>query len=94
MKKEQIGFITVDAGLVQVGDPCYTSDGMNHAEDWSKFCDKLFKDQKDGVYLVKHEAGANGKAIIVSTAYGDGLYPVYIKRNKEGSILQLIVDFR
>lgn len=94
MKKEKVGFITVDAGLVQIGDPCYTSDGRNHCEDWTKFCDKLFKSQKDGVLSVNHDAGAPGKAIVIQTAYGDGVYPVYVKRDENGSILQLIVDFK
>lgn len=93
-KREQVGYITVDAGLVQVGDPCYTSENQNHCNDWTKFCDKLFKNQKEGVLKVNHEAGAPGKAIVVNTAYGDGVYPVYVKRDDNGNILQLIVDFR
>lgn len=28
-----------------------------------------------------------------STGYGDGLYPVFVKRNAEGRIMQVLIDF-
>jgi len=53
------GYVDVDAGLMMVGDPCYTlpdRDGDpgygNHARDelgpdWSKFCDRLWEEEEE-----------------------------------------------
>ena len=87
-KKELIGYITVDAGLVSIGDPCYQSDGQSDYADWNKFCDKLFQDQefkKDNVYRIDHD-GMAGKAMVFGTLYGDGIYPVSVNRDSEGRI--------
>lgn len=89
MKKgvlEQIGTIGVDAGLCWVGDPCYcvTPDADNHpAQTWDEFCEKT----KEGDHWI-FEAG-----ICVTTAYGDGEYPVFIERNQAGRITKLLVVF-
>jgi hypothetical protein len=81
MKKEQIGYITVDSGTIQVGDPCY-----------NVVYDEIVEDLiKTTPLKVPHKPGVEGKSIIVSTAFGDGIYPVYIKYDKYGIPYQLIV---
>ena len=77
-KKELAGYITVDAGLVQLGDPCYEVNSMEEIE---------FDDEGDGIYEV-----GEGKAITVQTGYGDGVFPVYVRRDQRGAILELTVD--
>ena len=37
--------------------------------------------------------GTDGKAIVVSSGYGDGEYPVYIKRTEDGIIKELTIKF-
>lgn len=32
-------------------------------------------------------------AVAVMTGWGDGLYPVYVKRGEEGRIMQVMIDF-
>lgn len=94
-KYEKVGYITVDAGIVQLGDPCYTSDDRNHADDWGGFCDKLIPGMKEGngTYQVKHDNGNPGKAVVVNSGFGDGAYPVEVKRDKDGTIREVRIKF-
>ena len=44
---KQVGVVGVDAGLVQIGDPCYHnnythSDTPSFPKDWSDYCDALY----------------------------------------------------
>jgi hypothetical protein len=93
-KKELVGYITVDAGLVQIGDPCYLSkDNGNPYENWSEFCAGLLKNEQNGVLNIDHANGSEGMAIAVNTAYGDGIFPVYVRRDKNGGITEMTVNF-
>lgn len=94
MKKEEIGFITVDAGIIYVGDPCYQSEDSDF-KNWGNFCDKLSssRDQGEDVTILNHENGP-GKGIVIGTAFGDGIYPVYLKKDKHGVVSQLIIDLQ
>lgn len=98
-KWERVGVVGVDAGLVLVGDPCYfsTPDATEHlAETWDKFCDLIFKDSKfnkDGHKQLNYKSGHPGVGVVVSSGYGDGTYPVFIKKNAEGRVVRLMVKF-
>jgi len=86
---ERVGSIGVDAGLCWVGDPCYcvTPDASSHpAETWDEFCAKLRKGEKEGVM-----EWASG--VSVSTGYGDGEYPVYVKRDSDRRVVEVKVVF-
>ena len=92
-KWEQVGTIGVDAGLCWVGDPCYVINrdpGTEHSDvlgkTWGDFCDKLGNE-----YPTVKEF--DGLGLAVSSGYGDGLYPVFIKKNEEGRIVRLMVKF-
>jgi len=82
MDWEHIGNIGVDAGLCWVGDPCYLSDGESPFQNWDKFCDRLFEGpfDKDGHQSFMYSAGHEGLGVLCSTGYGDGHYPVYVKK--------------
>lgn len=96
--RELIGEIGVDAGLCWIGDPCY----ILHAhpkpkaigKDWGEFCDIL---HKNGTYPTRmqlnYDLGHPGLGIVVSTGYGDGVYPVYAEINDEGRIAAVTVEF-
>lgn len=95
---ETIGVIGVDAGLCWVGDPCYcvTPDAGNHpAVSWAAFCERLDQSGHDqqGFTAFPYALGHEGLGIAVSTGYGDGEYPVQIRRNAEGRIAELRVLF-
>ena len=95
---KQIGEIGVDAGLCWIGDPCY----ILHAErmpltlgrNWDTFCNLL---HEDGHYPVckqfHYELGHPGLGVVVSTGYGDGVYPVFARFNEDGRIAKVWVEF-
>jgi hypothetical protein len=96
--RERIGEIGVDAGLCWIGDPCY----VLHAnpppkaigKDWDEFCDLL---DAGGSYPTRmqfnYDLGHPGLGIVVSTGYGDGVYPVYAEFNEDGRICAVTVEF-
>lgn len=91
---QKVGEIGVDAGLCWLGDPCYcvTPDVDEHpAKTWDEFCDKLQKIEKKGVAQWNYKGGHIG--VTVSTGYGDGVYPVFIRRNADGRISAVKVIF-
>lgn len=117
LKKEDwtlVGSIGVDAGICWIGDPCYIlhredyKDGKvvpaplpeSLGKDWPDFCNKLgFTYPTMKSFSYKH--GGEGLGVVVSTGYGDGFYPVYVKlvpgtllRDKDTKrIAAVFVDF-
>jgi hypothetical protein len=97
-ERELIGHVGVDAGCIQIGDPCYT-----HGKDgnWSDYCDKVLakmdephaNDHYKNFAQVPYDMGHEGKAIVVGSGYGDGFYPVTVTRNDEGRIASVLVTF-
>lgn len=87
-KWELVGHVGVDAGLVMVGDPCYTlgDDASHRVKSWDEFCDTL---PFNGPATI-HDTGFG---IVVSSGYGDGSYPVYVKKNRDGRVVGLKVEF-
>ena len=92
---EVIGEISVDAGLVYIGDPCYQSEDRCDFSDWSKFCNTLDNEnfRKEGFLVLEHQPGNPHKGIISTTYYGDGLYPVIAEKDKNGRIRSITIDF-
>lgn len=91
----QIGTVFVDAGIVMVGDPCYTlpDDGSHRDQTtkvWSKFCEELSAQEYDGYHkpFFTPEVG-----IVVQSGYGDGEYPVFVEYSDEGRVKRLVVEF-
>ena len=93
-----VGRICVDAGIVMVGDPGYhlhhtqtelQTDGFS--SDWDGFCDSL----ADSAAVPIGAAGRNGHALalVIGNFGGDGIFPVYIKRDAAGAVAELIVRF-
>ena len=87
---EYIGSITVDSGIVQLGDPCYDAQLPSNITD---------AEVTDGVFYAtqEREGGAYDDfpaAIAVQSGWGDGIYDVFIKRCKEtGRVLELKIKF-
>ena len=94
-KLELVGHVGVDAGLIYIGDPCYEigSDASEKfAGTWSDFCTLLVSSEDSGILKLPYKRGHEGKAVVVSSGYGDGNYPVYVER-KDGRIARVSVDF-
>jgi hypothetical protein len=90
MKFVQIGTVDVDAGLVMIGDPCYSlpDDASRRsavATNWARFC--------EAVDSAPHaEPLGAGVAIVVRTLHGDGEYPVMAELTSQGRIRRVILD--
>ena len=94
---EEIGIIGVDAGLCWVGDPCYILHRENKpndiGENWEDFCSTFYEHEDDGFRQYSYDVGHAGLGVCMTTGYGDGVYPVEVRRNKEGRIAELRVIF-
>jgi len=83
VKKELIGYCAVDSGQLMITDPCYAIKD----ERYSKICDKTIKDQIGEVVI----ADIAGNAIAFQTNTGDGSYPVYVERHKDGKQIKRVI---
>lgn len=92
------GYVDVDAGLVFVGDPCYTmgDDASSRVTKWGDFCDALFYENgKRSDYEQKGFANplGQGVGVAVQSGYGDGTYPVYVTYGDEGRVASVTIEF-
>lgn len=60
--------------------------GEIHPHVTDKFTQKGYKS-------FNYDLGHEGLGVVTSTGYGDGFYPVYVKRGKENRIMQVLIDF-
>jgi hypothetical protein len=101
MKRQKIGEVGVDAGMIYVGDPCYIG-----KTDLGRTDDKAWEDFLTGIagskgYLESHATvvGAlpNGSpfdaGVVVVSGHGDGVYPVFAEFASDGSIARITVEF-
>lgn len=78
---ERAGEVWVDSGTLMVSDPCYVDKGF----DYDAWCEKgmgekgILPEVADGTFTF-------------STTWGDGSWPVYVRRNEEGRITQVLID--
>ena len=104
MDWEKVGIIGVDAGLCWIGDPCYIvpkkgGELSGTFANWDEFCTQLGAQdvaqgaRTEGVVSWPFKAGHKGLGVSVSSGYGDGTYPVYIKRGIDGRIAEAKVVF-
>ena len=92
-----VGTFAVDSGQAMVGDPCYldqwkTDEGV----EWNL-------EGKVGTYTYQGASAttienaygelAMGSAVVFSTGYGDGYYPVYVQMNEDGRVTKVVIDF-
>lgn len=96
-KWQKAGVIGVDAGICWIGDPCYILHQDNPetnvgvlGRDWPEFCAKI---RDNLVTQFNYSLGHPGLGVVVSTGYGDGTYPVFVKYNKEGRVVEVKVVF-
>jgi hypothetical protein len=92
-----IGHFAVDSGQAMVGDPCYLDEwDTNRNDEWNI-------EGKEGQYsyhgcsatTLKNNYGTLGMAtaVVFSTGYGDGLYPVYAEMNEDGRVARVVIEF-
>ena len=93
--KKLIGNITVDSVQIIVVDPCYLKDYK--ANDYVKKEDNDFSYNNICHLTIqnKHQLrqGDWNFAIASNTGYGDGTYPVYAEKDKDGTVKKIIIEF-
>lgn len=93
----EAGRFGVDSGQAMVGDPCYLDQWKtNEGEKWEL-------DGKIGQYCYQGASATTiannygelgmGSAVVFSTGYGDGYYPVFVQLNEDGRVSKVVIDF-
>jgi hypothetical protein len=96
--RKKIGDVAVDAGLMLVGDPSYyvgKGSEVNKAfRGWDQFLaqQRLLGDAPAAE--MKFSKGHAGLGVVVATAHGDGMYPVYLVRDSKGAAKELVVKLQ
>jgi len=103
----KIGEFGVDSGQVLIGDPCYLESGNGWNTEGVEYDQKLVEGyQKSGEYAFNYSgacartlspegAGSIGRnsAVVSTTGYGDGQYPVFATYNADGRVVKLEILF-
>jgi hypothetical protein len=91
------GHFAVDSGQAMVGDPCYLDTWNNNTNDEWNLEGKVgeYSYQGASATTLANNYGEVGisTAVVFSTGYGDGLYPVYVQLNDEGRVSKVVIDF-
>ena len=82
---EQIGEICIDTGTLVISDPVFIHDASERA----------FEDKPNGYTQVKFKDIDRPCAMITSTGFGDGYYPVFAERfqSDKDTIVSLHIPF-
>ena len=95
-----IGHFAVDSGQAMVGDPCYL-DEWELWNDKAEQFDNYVNHKGKYSYLGACNATLNegygelgiANAVVFSTGYGDGVYPVYAELNEDGRVARVVIEF-
>ena len=89
---ERIGECWVDSGQIMLVDPCYVLPDRRHIDvvplDYDDILEEWEEERNKEVFHIHLRL-----ATIVRTLYGDGSYPIYVKKDKYGGIKQVMIDF-
>ena len=88
-ERKLIGTVSVDSGLCLLMDPCYIIG--KPVTEWQAWLRKYVDQDDDGSQQWTH-ALIDKLGVVVSTGYGDGVYPVYATI-ENGRVLSVIVEF-
>ncbi|MCF8135169.1 MAG: DUF4241 domain-containing protein [Synechococcus lacustris] len=92
----EAGRFAVDSGQAMVGDPCYLDAWQtNENDDWD-LEGKIGQYSYQGASattLANNFGELGNSAVVFSTGYGDGYYPVYVQMNEDGRVSKVVIDF-
>jgi hypothetical protein len=91
------GHFGVDSGQAMVGDPCYLDDWKTNVDEEWDLEGKAgqYSYQGASATTIESNYGTVGmhSAVVFSTGYGDGVYPVYVQMNDDGRVSKVVIDF-
>lgn len=91
------GSFTVDSGQAMIGDPCYLDTYNPNTNDEFNIEGKFGEYSYHGACATTLQDNygelGNGSSVVMSTGYGDGVYPVYVKLNEDGRVVLAVIDF-
>jgi hypothetical protein len=91
------GHFGVQSGQAMVGDPCYLDEwDTNKNEEWNlegKVGQYSYQGASATTLELNYGEIGRFNAVVFSTGYGDGLYPVYVQMNEDGRVSKVVVDF-
>ena len=107
---EYIGSIGVDSGQMMLSDPCYVKDfedsddvvelmdaiknGSDDSYSYTGACSQSNTSQQAGVLV--NDIGAE-MGVVCSSVFGDGVYPVFVKRhdfgNNDTRVVEMKIEF-
>ena len=90
------GSFGVDSGQAMVGDPCYLDNWNTNKDDEWDLEGKVgqYSYQGASATTLANNYGELGfNAVVFSTGYGDGVYPVYVQLNEDGRVSKVVIDF-
>ena len=88
VERKLVGHVSVDSGQVILTDPCYVDEGFSYHELLRGWGARFGGD-------VEREHAIPGPldlGVVVETAWGDGVYPVFIEV-QEGRVMRVTVEF-
>ena len=98
---ERVGDVAVDSGLLWVGDPCYfitdtrrkdpiAIQEARETRTWMQF---LHGFAKASSRAFRFRNGGKGLGVAIGGFGGDGVYPVYVRRDSKGLVREIVVVF-
>lgn len=92
-----VGSIGIDSGQAMVGDPCYLHEWETNQDDEWNLEGKIgqYSYQGASATTIKYGMGelGGGRAVVFSTGYGDGSYPVYVSFDENNRVAKVVIDF-
>ena len=92
---EFLGYVSINTGSIFIGDPCEIIERYKKFKDWLDELERNKLTQRSELqYHSKADDGRNYPSFVQSgTGYGDGCYKVWVKKNEEGRVMQIKIDF-
>lgn len=97
-----VGHCGVDSGQIMLSDPCYVKDFRDEMSEGGEFVGDLpepYPYTYNGACSATLQGDLGGgqlgrsMGVVVSSGYGDGVYPVYVKHTSDGRIASATIVF-
>ena len=85
--------VGVDSGQAGIYDKAYF-DTTRHDEEWyHRACDATYhRNPKEGEHALTGDV-LDGKCTVSSSGYGDGSYKCLVRKNEDGKVVSITLDF-